>query len=122
MDNLTFIAEILKILIWPIIVIIIVTLLRKNLISLLAELRFIRFKDLEIEFYKELEKANKKVEKANLPKFDSIKGLEDKNDYLNKIAYSSSRGAILEAWILIENQLSEIVQKKLGVFQLSIQQ
>lgn len=114
MDCLTFIAEILKILIWPIIVIVIVILLRKNLINLLAELRYIRFKDLEIEFYKELEKANKRVEKANLPKFESIKDLEDRYDYLNKIAYSSSRGAILEAWILIENQLNEIVQKKFG--------
>ena len=114
MDWLTFIAEMLKILIWPIIVVAIILLLRRQITNLIPNLRHIKFKDFELEFAKDLQKVNQHIKQLSLPKYVDNEDLKYKAGELKNLAYNSTRGAILEMWLLIENQLQEIANKKLG--------
>ncbi len=113
MDSLTFIVEMIKILIWPLIVIIIVLLLRKQIIDLIPNLKHLKYKDFELEFTRGLQKVNQDIDKVCLPKNKGIGYLNDKVTELKNIAKKSTLEAILETWILIENQLREIAYMKL---------
>lgn len=113
MDYLTFISEIIKILIWPLIVITIVLLLRKQIINLITNLKHLKYKDFEAIFYS-LQKVNQDIDKVSPPiEKKSIRYLNDKITELKNIAKRYPLEAILETWILIENQLREITYMKL---------
>lgn len=113
MDSLTFITEMIKILVWPLIVIIIVLLLRKQIIDLITNLKHLKYKDLELEFTRGLQKVNQDIDKVSLLKNKSIGYLNDKIMELKNIAKKSTLEAILETWILIENRLREVAYIKL---------
>lgn len=113
MDYLTFVVEMIRILIWPLIVIIIVLLLRKQIINLITDLKHLKYKDFELEFNRGLQKVNKDIDKVGLAEKKSIWYLDDKVMELKNIARKSPLEAIIETWILIENQLREIAHMKL---------
>lgn len=113
MDYLTFVVEMIRILIWPLIVIIIVLLLRKQIINLITDLKHLKYKDFELEFNRGLQKVNKDIDKVGLPEKESSRYLDDKLMELKGITRKSPVEAIVETWILIENQLREIASIKL---------
>jgi len=113
MDSLTFTTEMIKILVWPLIVIIIVLLLKKQIIDLITNLKHLKYKDLELEFTRGLQKVNQDIDNVGLPKDKSIGYLNDKIIELKNIAKKSTLEAIVESWILIENKLRELAYTKL---------
>lgn len=105
MDALTLTAEAIKALAWPTAVMLIALMVRKPVIELLPFLRRLKYKEIELEFSKEL--AQLKLEAAANESTISQKlqlpaSGESQNRLLN-IASVSTSAAILEAWSELES-------------------
>lgn len=99
--------DILKILIWPIFALILVTLFHKQIGSVISRMTHVKYKGLEIEL------ALERVE-AKLFDVDQTRTLASPNlpakptiERLRSIAAVSPRAAVLEAWLLIETAAAE---------------
>jgi len=66
-DGLTFVAEIVKALAWPVTVVGAVAMLRQSLLQLIPGMRRFKYKDIEIEFERKLEAAKAEVVDVLLP-------------------------------------------------------
>lgn len=114
MDFLTFLATVIGSLAWPISLLIAVFLLRKPITELLPGLRRLKYKDLEVDFGKELEKIEAvldtvqeptkpkgelpiEVQREPLPKTHS--------ELLERLTELSPNAAILESWRGVERTL-----------------
>src|SRR5439155_7615824 len=117
MDWLTFVASITKSLAWPLVVAWIVFLLRRPLRGVLRSLIRLRYKDLEIDFGRDLEALEREVETARLPAPTEARdraALRAPADQLEAIAEVSPRAAVLEAWLLVEHEVFRAAER-LGV-------
>jgi len=117
MDWLTFIAAIVKSVIWPIVIISLIFILRKEVILLLQGLTHIKFKDVEIDFDKQIHKIKDDADKIGLPK--PLIETELKPTIANeilpyeifiKIAKYLPECSILITWIDIENALKKLAR------------
>jgi hypothetical protein len=109
MDILTFIAELIRALAWPLSVLAIFIVLRKQIVDRIPLLNRLKYKDFEIEFGKEVAEAKDIIHK------ESSKTLPEKiapssYDYYETLAEASPRGAILEAWISFESSAMSSLQ------------
>ena len=105
MDALTFTAEMIKALAWPVAVVIVSLMVRKPVIQLLPLLRRLKYKEIELEFVKELAQLKSEVteiESAENKKSTSSDPITSSNRLLN-IASISTSAAILEAWSELES-------------------
>jgi len=103
MSVLTFISELAKALAWPCTVVLITILLRGSIVELIPLLRKLKYKELELEFSKEV--AELKVESVARiadDKSDAILGNSSFNNMLS-LASISARAAIMEAWLEVES-------------------
>jgi len=102
MDILTFVAEIVKALAWPLATIVIVTIFRRPLTQLLPLLRRVKYGDLEAEFERKIEEAKSEAA-AVLPEV-TRKALAPSADETRLIQLSeiSPRAAVLEAFTGVE--------------------
>lgn len=114
MDWLTFLASIVGSLAWPGAVVAIVLILRRSLNKLLPGLNRLKYKDLELEFGKQLAQAKVEIEAApevkQLPEGRRIDVARDVK-YFSALAEISPRAAVLEAWLPFEVALSRISEK-----------
>jgi hypothetical protein len=111
MDTTEFLIELLDKLAWPVSIIILVLILRKEFAGLLENLRSLKYKDLSLEFGQRLKDAKEEAEKANLP--DISKGLTmDKVEYYEELAQISPRAVVVEAWLQIESLLERAFSKQ----------
>lgn len=94
MDKYTFISEMTKALIWPVTLILVLLLLRKPLISLFPFMRKLKFKELEMEFSEQVQALKAQVKVDAVSEFDTP---------AMKILSFSTRAAVLEAWMELEN-------------------
>ena len=94
MDKYTFISEMTKALAWPATLIVALLLLRKPLVSLIPFIRRLKFKELEMEFSEQVQalKSEAKIDET----------LEIDTPAMNILSFST-RAAVLEAWIELEN-------------------
>lgn len=113
MDLLTFIAELVKALGWPVAVVIIVLVLRRPIAALIPLLQRLKYKDLELEFGRAVEEI--KAEAVHeLPPSTTHKALPTgTEERITKLAEISPRAAVLEAWRTVENLLMQIAQRRL---------
>lgn len=114
MDFLSFIAAIADALAWPVSLLIALFMMRKPIADLLPSLRRLKYKDLEVDFGKELEKIEAvmdTVEENNnqgreLPVEIQPEPLpKTRTELLKKIAELSPNSAILESWRNVERTL-----------------
>lgn len=117
MDNLTFIIEVLKQVTWPVAVILILLLFKKNIIELIKALRKIKYGKLEIEveqIIENIDKQNIKIEereeKAILIQEENTE-IEKERIKLFNILKESPTATVLEGWRYIENELYRIGSK-----------
>lgn len=94
MDKYTFISEMTKALVWPTTLIVVLLLLRKPLVSLIPFMRKLKFKELEMEFSREVQALKSKVEIDETAEIDTP---------AMSILSFSTRAAVLEAWSELEN-------------------
>lgn len=111
MDWLTFAAEVIKALAWPLTVLIIFLVLRKPLSNLLPLLQRLRYKELEIDFGKRIQELAVEVKKElpDTPEAES-RALQRK-EQLEDLAQVSPRAAILEAWLELEQVAVEATKR-----------
>lgn len=105
MDALTFTAEAIKALAWPIAVVFVALMVRKPVIELLPFLRRLKYKEVELEFANELAQLMSDItanEPAISQKSPSLAASTSSNRLLN-IASISTSAAILEAWSELES-------------------
>ena len=114
MDWLTFIAEMTKAVSWPVAIVIAVWIFRDPLLKLLRELKRLKWKDVEVEFEKEVQKA-----KAELPEIKrltaSSKHISDDDDYesrLLSLLETSPKAAVLEAWLQVEREAHGLLKRQ----------
>tara|TARA_R110001599_G_scaffold305926_4_gene512350 strand:- start:903 stop:1460 length:558 start_codon:yes stop_codon:yes gene_type:complete len=104
MDNLTFISNSITALSWPIATIVIVTLLRSEVSSLLGRIKKIKHKNSEIDLASEINDIAKSADQV-LNKPSSEKTPEQER--IGRLAEDSPRGAILDSWLSIETAMGE---------------
>ncbi|MBK7674222.1 MAG: hypothetical protein IPJ27_05345 [Candidatus Accumulibacter sp.] len=114
MDFLTFLATIVGSLAWPVSLLMALLMLRRPITELLPSLRRLRYKELEVDFGKELEKIEavmdtveeKTQHKGELPVEVQPEPLpKTRTELLEKIANLSPNAAILESWRNVERTL-----------------
>ncbi len=105
MDALTFTAEAIKALAWPTAVVFVALMVRKPVIELLPFLRRLKYKEVELEFAKELAQLKSDIT-ANEPAISQKSSLLAASTSINRllnIASISTSAAILEAWSELES-------------------
>lgn len=127
LDWLTFISTLIQALVWPVIVLVLVLLLRQPLRDLIPLLRKLKYKDVEMEFAREI--AELKLESLDealrfsvpAPAAESpsvTPGADDaglavgmrgsRRDELLRMVSFSKRVAIMEAWLELEAAAVEL--------------
>jgi uncharacterized protein YutE (UPF0331/DUF86 family) len=94
MDKYTFISEMTKALAWPATLIVALLLLRKPLVSLIPFMRKLKFKELEMEFSEQIQALKSEAEIDETSEIDT--------PAMNILSFST-RAAVLEAWMELEN-------------------
>jgi hypothetical protein len=108
MDWLTFIAEMTKALAWPLIIVIVLVFLRKPLLELIPLLKYLRYKDLELDFGKQVNELA-----AEFPQELSIKARDVQLDeHTIRLANLSPRAVILESWLRVEEAAIEASKRR----------
>jgi hypothetical protein len=114
MDFLTFLATIIESLAWPVSLLVSVFMLRRPIVELLPGLRRLKYKDLEVDFGKELEKIEAvmdTVEEKTKPKGELPIEVQPeplpktRTELLEKLAELSPNAAVLESWRNVERTL-----------------
>ena len=107
MDGFTFTAELIKATAWPITTVIVFYFMRKPLFGLIPLVKKLKYKDLEMEFSKEIQNLKTEAEDA-FEKRDS-KNLDGNHKpiALDLVSFSP-RAAIIEAWIELESAASRL--------------
>ena len=105
MGLLDFTAATINALAWPIAVVVIVILLRTEVANLLARITKIKHKDSEIDLAQEVEAAANSADKAlgGVSEADS----DSERARINRLAEDSPRGAILDAWLSVEEAMAD---------------
>jgi hypothetical protein len=106
MDKLTFISKVLEYSLWPIVSLIIVFLLRGKLFTLVDSISKFKAKDFELEFTQRIKDIEKIQE-------TSIKDVVP-NEKIMAIANEDPTLAIVEAWKVVEIELTEHAKRILG--------
>ena len=99
MDKYTFISEMTKALAWPGTLIVVLLLLRKPLASLIPFMRKLKFKEFEMEFSEKIQALKSEAEIDKTSEIDAP---------AMSILSFSTRTAVLEAWIELENVAASI--------------
>jgi uncharacterized protein YutE (UPF0331/DUF86 family) len=113
MDTLTFIAEIVKAVIWPVTVIVLFVIMRKPILNLFPVLQKLKYGDWELDFtrqvYRLAEEARESLDHP-LSEFDDA--TRDDHRRLLDIARVSPRAAFLEAWMTLESAAFQVMKHK----------
>jgi uncharacterized protein YutE (UPF0331/DUF86 family) len=111
LDWLTFITELIKSLIWPLTVLVIVILLRKPIAGLIPLLQRIRYKDIELEFGRQIREVRAEANEELPPPKKAEDAIEQAADPLFELARVSPRASVLEAWRQVETAALDAVQR-----------
>jgi hypothetical protein len=111
MDWPTFVTELIKALAWPITVLIIIIVLRKPLANLLPTLQRLRYRDLEIEFGRQVQELSEDV-KRELPAATAAGTDRPHVARLGELAQLSPRAVVLESWLDVEEAAIEATRRR----------
>lgn len=113
MDTLTFIAEIVKAVIWPLTIIGVLLAVRKPIFNLFPAIEKLKYGDWELDFTKQVHQLAKEAKESldqPLSKFDEA--TRDDHKKLLDIAQVSPRAALLEAWMILESVAFQALKHK----------
>lgn len=106
MDVLRFVAEIIKVIVWPVATIFLALKFQKPVSELITRITRISAGDKSIEFEKVLQKAAKELPSPRL----QIHTVPEKDNF-QKLAEIDPRAAILTAWRDVESALIRVGEK-----------
>lgn len=115
MDVLTFISTVIASTaslcgscIWPFTIFLLILILKDPLLALLDHLRRVKLGDmLEVELARELKEEAQEAGLDLLPRRPEV---ESQAEELRRLATVNPRGAVLEAWLLVEDTLRSLAQ------------
>jgi hypothetical protein len=112
-DWLTFLAQVIGSLAWPVTIVIVVLLLKNQIASLFPVLKRLKAGPVEAEFERGIEEA--KTEAAGLPAPEALPApLDARRQQLIQIAYINPRTAILDAWQGVEFAVKKAAIQRIG--------
>lgn len=113
MNILQFISDLVGSLAWPVVVIILVVLLRKEINELLATLTRLKIKDVEMDFQRLTKSAGKLPPSLPSPDLTATDRAiyESLEDQILKVSESAPSAAILLAWASVEIAMSSAVAR-----------
>lgn len=100
-----YLVKIIEALVWPLTTLILVFSLRKPIIEIIPQLTKFKFKELEMEFEKELKEISDRSRESKAGVETDIPRDEEEEHYLEEIKRTSPRAAILESWLGLESQV-----------------
>jgi hypothetical protein len=106
MDILTFLARLIEALSWPLAIVVLVVVLRKEVRGLVATLSRIKAGPVEAEFGREVAKLQASTE--GVDELPPPEQLTPEKRMLLELAGINPRSAILEAWIGVEEALRQL--------------
>lgn len=111
MDWLTFVAELVRALAWPVTVLIILLVLRQPLLQLIPLLQRLRFRDIELDFGSQVQELAARLT-AELPRYPEQPGARSElRQHLTELAQLSPRAVVLEAWLQLEKAAIEAARR-----------
>jgi uncharacterized protein YutE (UPF0331/DUF86 family) len=111
LDWLTFIAELIKTLAWPLTVLAILILLRKPLVGLIPLLQRIKYKDFELEFGRQVREVRAEANEELPPPQKPKAMIPQAADPILELARVSPRAAVTEAWRQVEAAALDAAQR-----------
>lgn len=117
MDSLQFFAAVISSLAWPLTTLALVALLHEPVGRLLTMLTRLKYKDLELDFGRELrqiEEDAKAVEVLPTPKIESAGGPKEPDELLDEaemLVGEFPQPAIAVAWSAVEDDLSQAAER-----------
>src|SRR5690625_3112379 len=120
-EILSLLIELIDSIIWPATVLFISIYFKDEIISAIKRLKWIKYKDFEGHFNENLnivEKQAKKLKKDTPKQIEESQGKPEFDikskffDRLHALAETTPRGAILEAWVELENSIIDFIRKK----------
>ncbi|MET7143146.1 hypothetical protein M3S04_16045 [Xanthomonas sp. PPL139] len=103
MDTLSFIAELIKSLAWPLAVVVVILLFRSEITALLKTMKRGKVGMAEVEFERDVLKLESSAQA--LPSTKSP-------DNAALIATQNPRGAVLDSWLRLEEQIISLAMRK----------
>jgi hypothetical protein len=100
-DSLTFVTRLAEAFAWPAVVLIVVSLLRKEVSALFAIVKKVKAGPVEAEFEREINEL-KSVADAELPDVERQAPATSSQNELEQLAQINPRAAIIEAWRRLE--------------------
>lgn len=103
MDTLTFIAELVKALAWPVAIVVVTLLFRSEVTNLLKTMKRGKVGMAEFEFerdVRELQSSDQELPSTRSPENAAL------------IATENPRGAVLDAWLRLEEQIISLAMRK----------
>lgn len=109
MDNNTLASSIIETLAWPVTVVVILALFRKELSALFGRIRKGRFGDATVEFEAAVAVVEEMVQEKRGPRKSAIvpARIEDRSQ-----AEADPRGAVIKAWLELESQARSALNRK----------
>jgi hypothetical protein len=119
LDMLTFITELTKSLAWPIAALLFALMIRKPIAELVPLLRKLKYKEIELEFSKQIAELKAEIATPTHPPLeatvsnvelpdDKSAAIGTRRDELIRMASISARVAIMEAWLEVEVAATEV--------------
>ena len=107
MDSLTFIAEIVKALAWPVAVCVLVFALRVQLAAVFKRLASVKHNDTEVRFSEEVDRAKEALDTKSATQASPgpAKPISDVESRILKLIEVSPSAGLVEAWTLLEGAL-----------------
>jgi hypothetical protein len=115
MDGLAFLADVIGSLAWPLVILILGVAFRERLNALLTGVRRIRVGSIEAEIAeraREIEEAADAIEGIDESSSPSRAFYVETEDRIRETARFTPRGAILEAWLLVESAATGLLRDR----------
>jgi hypothetical protein len=109
MDRLTFIAEMVKAFAWPTTTLIVVIVFRRQIKTLLSQLKKVKAGPAEAEFDRELRELARETEDQPLPT-NAVSPSSPERQKLLQLAEINPRSAVIEAWHTVEFAARRVVE------------
>jgi hypothetical protein len=102
MDILTFLSNIINSLAWPLTLVIAILLLRKPLRELFPFIQKLKYKEIEIEFGRQVKEVRKELAEKLAPMEGKLELTITEDKEVVRLAEISPRYAVMEAWRRVE--------------------
>jgi hypothetical protein len=117
MDDLTFFANIISSLAWPIVVIVAIVIYRVPISQVILSLKRIKYQDLELDFEKELAQLKSEVEQVAIPQAEEpnrgreLPAATSLQSQIEQVASISPASAVALAWAAVDSELQKAIMR-----------